>query len=41
MNPTGGRLADISLRIAHIGQTNIEDNDFLLEAMKKAVSEIR
>lgn len=41
VNPTGGKLADISLRIAHIGQTNIKDNDFLLEAMKMAVSEIR
>ncbi len=40
VNPTGGKLADVSLRIAHIGQTDIKDNDILLKAMRKAVAEL-
>ncbi len=40
VNPTGGKLADVSLRIAHIGQTDIKDNDILLKAMSKAVAEL-
>lgn len=41
VNPTGGKLADISLRIAHIGQTDIGDNDILLEYMEKTMLDIR
>lgn len=41
VNPTGGQLADVSLRIAHVGQTSIADNDILLEYMKKAMLDIR
>ena len=37
VNPTGGKLADYSLRIAHIGQTSKEDNAMLVEKIKEAV----
>ena len=40
VNPTGGKLADYSLRIAHIGQTNKKDNDMLIEKMKAAIADI-
>lgn len=41
VNPTGGSLADISLRVAHIGQTDMADNDMLLEYMQRAILDIR
>lgn len=40
VNPTGGKMADYSLRIAHIGQTSKEDNDMLIGKMKAAIKEI-
>ncbi len=40
VNPTGGMMADYSLRIAHIGQTSVEDNDMLIEKIKTAIKEI-
>ena len=33
VNPTGGSLADISLRVAHIGQTDIADNEMLTHTL--------
>lgn len=39
VNPTGGKMADYSLRIAHIGQTSIEDNTMLIEKIKSAIEE--
>lgn len=41
VNPTGGMMADYSLRIAHIGQTSKEDNDMLIEKMKTAIEEVQ
>ena len=32
-------MADYSLRIAHIGQTSIEDNTMLIEKIKSAIEE--
>ena len=40
VNPTGGKMADYSLRIAHIGQTSKKDNDMLIKTMKMAIPEI-
>lgn len=37
VNPTGGRLHDKVLRVAHIGKTDTADNDFLLRAMGKVL----
>ncbi|MCR5175459.1 MAG: aminotransferase class V-fold PLP-dependent enzyme, partial [Anaerovibrio sp.] len=37
VNPTGGEMADYSLRIAHIGQTSLKDNDMLIEKIKAVV----
>ena len=39
VNPTGGKLADYSLRIAHIGQISTTDNTMLIEKMKSAIEE--
>lgn len=41
VNPTGGKMADYSLRIAHIGQTSKEDNTMLIEKIKAAIAEIK
>lgn len=40
VNPTGGPLSNISLRIAHIGNTDTKDNDLLLEAMGNVLASI-
>lgn len=37
VNPTGGALHDKVLRVAHIGKTDVKDNDFLLDCMEKAI----
>ncbi len=37
VNPTGGNLHDKVLRVAHIGKTDVKDNAFLLDCMKKAI----
>lgn len=40
VNPTGGALHEKALRIAHIGQTDIDDNTMLVSYLKKAIQEI-
>lgn len=40
VNPTGGKLHDKSLRVAHIGQLTEADNDLLIQRMSEAVAEI-
>ncbi|MBE6105100.1 alanine--glyoxylate aminotransferase family protein [Anaerovibrio lipolyticus] len=40
VNPTGGKMADYSLRIAHIGQTSKEDNTMLVEKIKAVIDEM-
>ena len=37
VNPTGERLHDTVLRVAHIGKTDTTDNDVLLQAMEKVL----
>lgn len=37
VNPTGGEMADKSLRIAHIGNLKEEDYDLLIEKMKEVL----
>lgn len=37
VNPTGGKMADYSLRVAHIGQTSKEDNTMLVKMIEEAV----
>ena len=38
--PTGGVNEDYVLRVAHIGDTTIEDNEFLVETLKSVIKEI-
>ena len=40
VNPTGGVNEDYVLRVAHIGDTTIEDNKMLVETMKSVIKEI-
>ena len=40
VNPTGGVNEDYVLRVAHIGDTTIEDNEFLVETLKSVIKEI-
>ena len=40
VNPTGGALHDKVLRVAHIGKTDVQDNDFLLDCMEKAIRQV-
>ena len=40
VNPTGGVNEDYVLRVAHIGDTTIEDNIMLVETMKLVIKEI-
>ena len=37
VNPTGGKMADYSLRVAHIGQASKEDNIMLVKMIEEAV----
>ena len=37
VNPTGGAREQYVLRVAHIGDTTIEDNSILINCMKKAI----
>lgn len=39
VNPTGGAREEYVLRVAHIGDTSINDNIMLVETMKKAIKE--
>lgn len=41
VNPTGGVMHDVSLRIAHIGKTNKKDNSILIECMKKSIAKVK
>ena len=40
VNPTGGVNEEYVLRVAHIGDTTIEDNKMLVETMKSVIKEI-
>ena len=39
VNPTGVAREEYVLRVAHIGDTSINDNKMLVETMKKAIKE--
>ena len=41
VNPCGGALTDKLIRVAHIGNTTIEDIDFLLEKMSEITKELK
>lgn len=41
VNPTGGPLHDKSLRIAHIGETDCQNNDMLIEKMQQAIADVK
>lgn len=41
VNPTGGPLHETSLRIAHIGETDEEDNTLLIATMKQAIEDVQ
>lgn len=40
VNPTGGKLHDKSLRIAHVGQLTKTDNDLIIRSISEVVSEL-
>lgn len=40
VNPTGGALHDTTFRVAHIGQTTVDDNRELISRMREAIGEI-
>ena len=41
LNPCGGKLADILIRVSHIGNTSIEDIDNLIVKLQLVINEIR
>lgn len=41
VNPTGGVLENYLLRVAHIGDTTIEDNKMLIDLLRKAIKEAK
>ena len=41
VNPCGGELADVLLRVSHIGNTTIEDIDDLIEKLQLAITEVK
>ena len=41
VNPCGGKLADVLLRVSHIGNTTIADIDDLIEKMQLAIAEVK
>ncbi|MBO5948526.1 alanine--glyoxylate aminotransferase family protein [bacterium] len=41
VNPCGGNLADVLLRVSHIGNTTIADIDDLIEKMQLAIAEVK
>lgn len=41
VNPCGGKLADVLLRVSHIGNTTIADIDDLIEKMQLAINEVK
>ena len=40
VNPSGGTLHDIMFRVAHIGQTTVEDNGVLISRMREVMNEL-
>jgi aspartate aminotransferase-like enzyme len=40
VNPTGGARENYVLRVAHIGDTSVEDNQMLIDVMQKVIQEI-
>lgn len=40
VNPTGGARENYVLRVAHIGDTTVEDNQMLIDVMQKVISKI-
>ncbi|MCI7478151.1 MAG: aminotransferase class V-fold PLP-dependent enzyme [Selenomonadales bacterium] len=40
VNPTGGEREPYVLRVAHIGDTTIEDNSMLIDCMEKAIKKV-
>lgn len=40
VNPTGGKNENYVLRVAHIGDTTIEDNQFLVDTLKSVIKDI-
>ncbi len=40
VNPTGGALQERSLRVAHIGNTTIEDNAELISCLRQAIRDV-
>ena len=41
VNPCGGKLADVLLRVSHIGNTTLEDIDYLIEKMQLAITDVK
>lgn len=41
VNPTGGGLHDTTFRVAHIGQTSVEDNRMLLAYIRDSIEVVR
>ena len=41
VNPTGGDREEYVLRVAHIGDTTIEDNKMLIDLLRKAIKEAK
>lgn len=41
VNPCGGKLADVLLRVSHIGNTTLEDIDDLIEKMQLAITDVK
>lgn len=41
VNPTGGKNENYVLRIAHIGDTTVDDNAMLVSTLKKVIAEIK
>ncbi len=40
LNPTGGKTEDYVLRVAHIGDTSMEDNSVLIELLQRVIKSI-
>ena len=40
VNPTGGNREEYVLRIAHIGATDVKDNEMLVDLLKKTIEEV-
>lgn len=40
VNPTGGKNKEYSIRVAHIGNTTVNDNEKLVSAIKEILKNI-